>query len=278
MPRLVHAPARPWPAPVTVYGSCCIRDLSTASAGCPPVRRSPPVRHSAPRTARTIRASWIECAGLQTRAECPLPSWAVRKRARLASRSLANRVRGRAFTALMTLPRSTSVEGWFQRPLVHRPMVVAIPVLRRFKRRPIARSVTGAGCRRSCSCPWSRATSRRQISPPARPAARSAGRDIELGRIKAEPPDRDRRCHCYERIVERSPAMLLMLEALDRAAVLRAGRGLRIERPRPARVLRRNEARRQRLATPSDLPVQEPACPNRTQAPSRGDRSPALRT
>ncbi len=43
-------------------------------------------------------------------------------------------------------------------------------------------------------------------------------RDAELVRVKAELPDRDRLRHRYERIVGRSPAMVKMLDMLDRAA------------------------------------------------------------
>jgi len=44
-------------------------------------------------------------------------------------------------------------------------------------------------------------------------------RDAELVRVKAELPDRDRLRHRYERIVGRSPAMVKMLDLVDRAAV-----------------------------------------------------------
>ena len=43
-------------------------------------------------------------------------------------------------------------------------------------------------------------------------------RDAELVRVKSELPDRDRLRHRYERIVGRSPAMVKMLDMLDRAA------------------------------------------------------------
>jgi transcriptional regulator with GAF, ATPase, and Fis domain/Tfp pilus assembly protein PilF len=45
-----------------------------------------------------------------------------------------------------------------------------------------------------------------------------ADRDAELVRVKADLPDRDRLRHRYERIVGRSPAMVRMLDILDRAA------------------------------------------------------------
>jgi transcriptional regulator with GAF, ATPase, and Fis domain/tetratricopeptide (TPR) repeat protein len=45
-------------------------------------------------------------------------------------------------------------------------------------------------------------------------------RDAELVRVKAELPDRDRLRHRYERIVGRSPAMVKMLDTLDRAAAV----------------------------------------------------------
>ncbi|MEO8844218.1 MAG: sigma 54-interacting transcriptional regulator [Kofleriaceae bacterium] len=45
-------------------------------------------------------------------------------------------------------------------------------------------------------------------------------RDAELVRVKAELPDRDRLRHRYERIVGRSPAMVKMLDMLDRAAAV----------------------------------------------------------
>ena len=44
-------------------------------------------------------------------------------------------------------------------------------------------------------------------------------RDAELVRVKADLPDRDRLRHRYERIVGRSPAMVKMLDLVDRAAV-----------------------------------------------------------
>ena len=49
-------------------------------------------------------------------------------------------------------------------------------------------------------------------------AAELADRDAELVRVKAELPDRDRLRHRYEAIVGRSPAMLRMLDVVDRAA------------------------------------------------------------
>ena len=49
-------------------------------------------------------------------------------------------------------------------------------------------------------------------------AAELEERDAELVRVKAELPDRDRLRHRYERIVGRSPAMVKMLDTLDRAA------------------------------------------------------------
>ncbi len=49
-------------------------------------------------------------------------------------------------------------------------------------------------------------------------AADLAERDAELVRVKADLPDRDRLRHRYERIVGRSPAMVRMLDILDRAA------------------------------------------------------------
>ncbi|HWO18665.1 MAG TPA: sigma 54-interacting transcriptional regulator [Kofleriaceae bacterium] len=52
----------------------------------------------------------------------------------------------------------------------------------------------------------------------ARLSAELAERDAELVRVKADLPDRDRLRHRYERIVGRSPAMLRMLEIIDRAA------------------------------------------------------------
>jgi DNA-binding NtrC family response regulator len=45
-----------------------------------------------------------------------------------------------------------------------------------------------------------------------------AERDAELVRVKAELPDRDRLRNRYERIVGRSPAMVRMLDVVDRAA------------------------------------------------------------
>ena len=45
-------------------------------------------------------------------------------------------------------------------------------------------------------------------------------RDAELVRVKAELPDRDRLRHRYERIVGRSPAMVKMLDTLDRASAV----------------------------------------------------------
>jgi serine/threonine-protein kinase PknK len=52
----------------------------------------------------------------------------------------------------------------------------------------------------------------------ARLSAELAERDAELVRVKADLPDRDRLRHRYERIVGRSPAMLRMLDVVDRAA------------------------------------------------------------
>jgi transcriptional regulator with GAF, ATPase, and Fis domain len=52
----------------------------------------------------------------------------------------------------------------------------------------------------------------------ARLSADLADRDAELVRVKAELPDRDRLRGRYERIVGRSPAMIRMLEWVDRAA------------------------------------------------------------
>ena len=49
-------------------------------------------------------------------------------------------------------------------------------------------------------------------------AAELAERDAELVRVKADLPDRDRLRHRYERIVGRSPAMVEMLDVVDRAA------------------------------------------------------------
>jgi serine/threonine-protein kinase PknK len=51
-------------------------------------------------------------------------------------------------------------------------------------------------------------------------AADLEDRDAELVRVKAELPDRDRLRHRYERIVGRSPAMVKMLDVLDRAAAV----------------------------------------------------------
>jgi transcriptional regulator with GAF, ATPase, and Fis domain len=52
----------------------------------------------------------------------------------------------------------------------------------------------------------------------ARLAADLADRDAELVRVKADLPDRARLCHAYEQIVGRSPAMVRMLDVVDRAA------------------------------------------------------------
>ncbi|HUJ58047.1 MAG TPA: sigma 54-interacting transcriptional regulator, partial [Kofleriaceae bacterium] len=49
-------------------------------------------------------------------------------------------------------------------------------------------------------------------------SAELAERDAELVRVKADLPDRDRLRHRYERIVGRSPAMVRMLDVIDRAA------------------------------------------------------------
>jgi len=49
-------------------------------------------------------------------------------------------------------------------------------------------------------------------------SAELADRDAEIVQMKAHMPDRDRLRHRYERIVGRSPAMLRMLETMDRAA------------------------------------------------------------
>ena len=51
----------------------------------------------------------------------------------------------------------------------------------------------------------------------ARLSAELAERDAELVRVKAELPDRERLRHRYERIVGRSPAMIRMLDVIDRA-------------------------------------------------------------
>jgi transcriptional regulator with GAF, ATPase, and Fis domain/predicted Zn-dependent protease len=50
-------------------------------------------------------------------------------------------------------------------------------------------------------------------------AAELEERDAELVRVKADLPDRDRLRHRYERIVGRSPAMVKMLDLVDRAAI-----------------------------------------------------------
>lgn len=50
-------------------------------------------------------------------------------------------------------------------------------------------------------------------------AADLADRDAELVRVKADLPDRDRLRHRYDRIVGRSPAIMRMLDMVDRAAV-----------------------------------------------------------
>ncbi|HEX4455117.1 MAG TPA: sigma 54-interacting transcriptional regulator, partial [Kofleriaceae bacterium] len=52
----------------------------------------------------------------------------------------------------------------------------------------------------------------------ARLAADLADRDAELVRVKADLPDRARLRHAYEQIVGRSPAMVRMLDVVDRAA------------------------------------------------------------
>jgi len=52
----------------------------------------------------------------------------------------------------------------------------------------------------------------------SRLSAELAERDAELVRVKADLPDRDRLRHRYERIVGRSPAIVRMLDILDRAA------------------------------------------------------------
>ena len=52
----------------------------------------------------------------------------------------------------------------------------------------------------------------------SRLSAELAERDAELVRVKADLPDRDRLRHRYERIVGRSPAIVRMLEIVDRAA------------------------------------------------------------
>ncbi|MCW5804709.1 MAG: sigma 54-interacting transcriptional regulator [Deltaproteobacteria bacterium] len=52
----------------------------------------------------------------------------------------------------------------------------------------------------------------------ARLSAELAERDAELVRVRADLPDRDRLRHRYERIVGRSPAMVRMLDIVDRAA------------------------------------------------------------
>ncbi len=52
----------------------------------------------------------------------------------------------------------------------------------------------------------------------ARLAADLADRDAELVRVKADLPDRARLRHAYEQIVGRSPAMVAMLDVVDRAA------------------------------------------------------------
>jgi transcriptional regulator with GAF, ATPase, and Fis domain/tetratricopeptide (TPR) repeat protein len=49
-------------------------------------------------------------------------------------------------------------------------------------------------------------------------SAELADRDAELVRVKADLPDRDRLRHGYDKIVGRSPAMVRMLDILDRAA------------------------------------------------------------
>jgi transcriptional regulator with GAF, ATPase, and Fis domain len=46
-----------------------------------------------------------------------------------------------------------------------------------------------------------------------------ADRDAELVRVKADLPDRDRLRHRYEQIIGRSPAMVRMLDVVDRAAM-----------------------------------------------------------
>lgn len=50
-------------------------------------------------------------------------------------------------------------------------------------------------------------------------AAELADRDAELVRVKADLPDRDRLRHRYEPIIGRSPAIVRMLDIVDRAAV-----------------------------------------------------------
>jgi len=52
----------------------------------------------------------------------------------------------------------------------------------------------------------------------ARLSAELAERDAELVRVRSELPDRERLRHRYEQIVGRSPAMLRMLDIVDRAA------------------------------------------------------------
>ena len=52
----------------------------------------------------------------------------------------------------------------------------------------------------------------------SRLSAELADRDAELVRVKADLPDRDRLRHRYDKIVGRAPAMLRMLEIVDRAA------------------------------------------------------------
>jgi transcriptional regulator with GAF, ATPase, and Fis domain/tetratricopeptide (TPR) repeat protein len=49
-------------------------------------------------------------------------------------------------------------------------------------------------------------------------SAELAERDAELVRVKADLPDRDRLRHRYEKIIGRSPAMVRMLDVIDRAA------------------------------------------------------------
>ena len=63
-----------------------------------------------------------------------------------------------------------------------------------------------------------RRTTREVDALAARLSAELAERDAELVRVKADLPDRDRLRHRYERIVGRSPAILRMLDVVDRAA------------------------------------------------------------
>ncbi|MGE3763209.1 MAG: sigma 54-interacting transcriptional regulator [Kofleriaceae bacterium] len=63
-----------------------------------------------------------------------------------------------------------------------------------------------------------RATTKAVDELNSRLSAELADRDAELVRVKSDLPDRDRLRHRYDKIVGRSPAMLRMLEIVDRAA------------------------------------------------------------